>query len=137
MTITGTSTHHQLMVAWALHDIETLTGPTPSREKAERVLREWRLFDAMTDAEIADVLAAYLPDEPPMVAGRDWLPGDLREVATADAALIVADLHFPATPKMLPSQEPCAWIYGCNQIVTADDTLLCPRHDRENAGRIA
>lgn len=73
MTITSTSTHHALMVAWARHDIEALTGPTPSRECAGRVLREWHSYGAMTGAEIADVLAAYLPEEPETVAGRDYL----------------------------------------------------------------
>lgn len=86
MTITGTSTHHDLMVAWARHDIEALTGPNPSREKAGRVLHEWHSWEALTDAEIADVLAAYYPAEPPMVAGLDFLP----EQVHADAEAVVA-----------------------------------------------
>lgn len=87
MTITGTSTHHDVVVAWARHDIECVTGPNPWRERAERVLREWHSYEVMTGAEIADVLASYYPEEPVMVAGRDYLAE-----ATADAAVIVAEV---------------------------------------------
>jgi hypothetical protein len=49
-------------------------GGDITRETASALLPTWRHADALTDDERAELLSRFVPDEPVLVPGLDYLP---------------------------------------------------------------